>query len=48
MFVRKTRSYKDNYPNSIAAFEKVQLGGLEQTILIRGENRDNPILLFLQ
>lgn len=34
-------------PNPIAALEKVTLGGVEQTILIRGTRRDNPILLFL-
>ena len=32
---------------SIASIEKVKLGGSEQWILIRGENIQNPIILFL-
>ena len=34
-------------PASIASLEKVNLGGREQCILIRGANRSNPVLLFL-
>lgn len=31
----------------VHSFEKIRLGGLEQTILIRGDSTDLPILLFL-
>lgn len=34
-------------PNSIASMEKVLLGDSKQWITIRGENKNNPILLFL-
>ena len=34
-------------PNSIASLEWVTLGGVSQSILIRGWNRNNPILLML-
>jgi hypothetical protein len=34
-------------PGSIASLEKVNLGGMEQSILFRGYNKDNPILLWL-
>lgn len=33
--------------NSIARYENVLLGGHEQSILIRGDNVDNPVLLYL-
>lgn len=32
---------------SIAVLEKVNLGGVEQSVLIRGENIDNPVLLMI-
>lgn len=34
-------------PNGIHTIEKIQLGGIEQWIQIRGEDRRKPILLFL-
>ncbi len=34
-------------PNSIAAVEKVRLGGVDQWLILRGEDVDKPILLFL-
>ncbi|MEO8356653.1 MAG: alpha/beta hydrolase [Chloroflexota bacterium] len=34
-------------PNSIASLEKVQLGGVDQWLIIRGEDVNKPVLLFL-
>jgi pimeloyl-ACP methyl ester carboxylesterase len=34
-------------PESIAALERLQIGGVEQYVLIRGHDRRNPLLLFL-
>jgi len=34
-------------PNSIASLEKVQLGGVDQWLIIRGEDINKPVLLFL-
>lgn len=33
--------------NSIAAIEYIQIGGIEQAVLIRSHNINNPIILFL-
>ncbi len=33
--------------NSIASLEKVKLGGVDQWLVIRGRNVNNPVLLFL-
>jgi hypothetical protein len=34
-------------PDSIASLEQITLGGSPQWVLIRGANRNNPLLLFL-
>lgn len=34
-------------PNSIASLEKVRLGGVEQWLIIRGQDVNKPVLLFL-
>lgn len=44
-------SYKDKQglevPDSVSTLEKLNLGGVDQWITIRGKNRDLPLLLFL-
>lgn len=34
-------------PNSVASLEKIKLGGFEQSVLIRGQDKSKPIVLFL-
>jgi len=34
-------------PGSISVIEKIQLGGLEQTVIIRGADMTKPVMLFL-
>lgn len=34
-------------PGSVASLERMQLGGVPQSVLIRGRSRTNPVLLFL-
>jgi pimeloyl-ACP methyl ester carboxylesterase len=34
-------------PNSVAELAQIPLGGHQQTVLIRGRNVDNPVLLYL-
>ena len=34
-------------PNSIASLEKVRIGGVDQWLIIRGQNVNKPVLLFL-
>ena len=43
----RTPAIKSNNSNSIASLEYIQIGGVEQCVLIRGHNINNPILLFL-
>ncbi|WBW95569.1 alpha/beta fold hydrolase [Oceanirhabdus sp. W0125-5] len=43
----RTPKYNRNYNNSISELNMVEIGGVEQSILIRGTNKDNPIVLFL-
>ncbi len=37
----------DILPDSVAVLEKVEIGGIQQWVLIRGQDRSNPILLYL-
>lgn len=46
MLSRKTKKINSNY-KSISVLENVIIGGLNQSILIRGENVNNPLMLFL-
>ena len=51
MFYSKTPKIKDINgkikPNSVASLEKVQIGGIDQWIIIRGHDKENPLVLFL-
>src|SRR3954464_12851819 len=44
---RNARDYAIATPNGIDEARFVEVGGIPQWITIRGENRDNPVLLFL-
>lgn len=44
---RNARTYAITSAKGIDEGRYVELGGIEQWITIRGENRDNPVLLFL-
>ncbi|MEH7095349.1 alpha/beta fold hydrolase [Neobacillus vireti] len=46
MFRRRTNPIKSKY-HPVASLEEVVLGGNKQFILIRGENVENPLMLFL-
>jgi len=45
MFVRRTPPIPGE--TSIAALEAIEINGVKQTVLIRGENKSNPLLLLL-
>lgn len=38
---------KQKFPNSISEFRTISLGNFEQSILIRGKDKANPIILFI-
>lgn len=44
---RNTRNYAISTPNGIDEGNYVTIGGIDQWITIRGEDRNNPVLLFL-
>ena len=44
---RNARDYAVTSPNGIDDARYVEVGGIQQWITIRGENRNNPVLLFL-
>ena len=44
---RNARTYAITTPNGIDEATYVEIGGIEQWITIRGEDRNNPVLLFL-
>ncbi|HUS07118.1 MAG TPA: alpha/beta hydrolase [Bryobacteraceae bacterium] len=44
---RNARDYAVTTPNAIDQATYVRIGGIEQWITIRGENRNNPVLLLL-
>src|SRR4030095_15960117 len=44
---RNARDYAITTPNGIDQASYVEIGGIEQWITIRGEDKRNPVLLFL-
>jgi pimeloyl-ACP methyl ester carboxylesterase len=44
---RNARDYAISAPNGIDEAKYLRIGGIEQWVTIRGENRDNPVLLVL-
>jgi pimeloyl-ACP methyl ester carboxylesterase len=44
---RNAKTYAITTPNGIDEANYVEIGGIEQWITIRGEDRNNPVLLFL-
>ena len=47
MRARNARDYAVTAPNGIDEGRYVEVGGIQQWITIRGEDRNNPVLLFL-
>src|SRR5690625_153367 len=51
MFKSRTPPIRDNkgriLKNSIASLEPVRIGGIRQWVLMRGADKNNPLLLFL-
>lgn len=49
--LERTPEIKDQYgkiiPNSIAEIKKVTIGGVKQYLMIRGNNINNPVILFV-
>ena len=45
--IKLTDKNGSEYKNGISTREKVKIGGEEQYIFLTGENKDNPVLLFL-
>jgi pimeloyl-ACP methyl ester carboxylesterase len=43
----RTPKIKEVSSNSVAIIDYIKIGGIEQCVLIRGHNTNNPILLFL-
>ena len=43
----RTPKIQSAYNNAIAKIEYLELGGIEQCILIRSETQNNPVMLFL-
>jgi len=44
---RNTRDYAISAPNGIDEAKYLRIGGIDQWVTIRGENRDNPVILLL-
>lgn len=50
IFPSRTPKIKSNgkvVPDSVTVIKKVKIGGVEQALLIRGYNKNNPVILFL-
>ena len=44
---RLATSTRIDAPNGIESLESVEIGGVEQTIYLRGHDRNNPVMLFV-